>query len=132
MLFNILSILFIFFSLILYGGVALAPIVRERCNKLKHMLYLSGGNMFSYWIGFLFVDLFKYFILFLCIYLCLLNFSTEYFINLIPLFICYSISISIFIYLFSFLIDKEEQALKSYIILCVAIFVIIPNIMEFL
>ena len=80
------------------------------------MLYLSGGNMFSYWIGFLFVDLFKYFILFLCIYLCLLNFSTEYFINLIPLFICYSISISIFIYLFSFLIDKEEQALKSYII----------------
>ena len=129
MLFNILSILFIFFSLILYGGVALAPIVRERCNKLKHMLYLSGGNMFSYWIGFLFVDLFKYFILFLCIYLCLLNFSTEYFINLIPLFICYSISISIFIYLFSFLIDKEEQALKSYIILCVAIFVIIPNIM---
>ena len=128
MLFNILSILFIFFSLILYGGVALAPIVRERCNKLKHMLYLSGGNMWAYWLGFLVVDLFKYFILFLCMFLCMINFSTKYFIALIPLFICYAISITLFIYVFSFLIDKEDQALKSYIILCVAIFIIIPNV----
>ena len=127
-IFSFISLLFIFFSLVLYGGVALAPIVRERCNKLKHMLYLSGGNMWAYWLGFLVVDLFKYFILFLCMFLCMINFSTKYFIALIPLFICYAISITLFIYVFSFLIDKEDQALKSYIILCVAIFIIIPNV----
>ena len=92
------------------------------------MLYLSGGNMWAYWLGFLVVDLFKYFILFLCMFLCMINFSTKYFIALIPLFICYAISITLFIYVFSFLIDKEDQALKSYIILCVAIFIIIPNV----
>ena len=46
-------------SLSLYLGSLVSDIIKERVNNIKHILYMSGSNLWSYWCGFYVVNLFK-------------------------------------------------------------------------
>ena len=51
---------FIFsFSASLYLGSIISEKIKERVKNIKHILYLSGANLWSYWGGFLVVDAIK-------------------------------------------------------------------------
>ena len=53
-------IVLLVFSSISYSGNLLNQIVQEREINIKHLITLSGGNLYSYWIGIFIVDMIKY------------------------------------------------------------------------
>ena len=117
-------------SLCIYLGTIIAEKIKERAKNIKHILYLSGSNMWSYWCGFYFVDIIKMLIFSSLaapsIYF-INNYATYIWINLIFL----SFSSLFFTYCLSFLFEKEESGQKAmnfllfFIIILVVIFVII-------
>ena len=46
-------------SLCIYLSTIMGEKIKERANNIKHILYLSGSNMWSYWCGFYIVDIVK-------------------------------------------------------------------------
>ena len=100
--------------------------IKERITDIKHLLYLSGCNMWSYWIAFFIIDYLKLFIfnliLFLSVYF--INESVKYFwIDLNY----NSISSLVFIYFFSFFFSKEDSGSKFILLfffISIAIFVV--------
>ena len=116
-------------SLCIYLGTIIAEKIRERAKNIKHILYLSGSNMWSYWFGFYFVDLIKMLIFSSLaassIYL-INDYATYIWIDLIFI----SFSSLIFIYCLSFLFEKDESGQKAlsflvFIILIVFVIVIL-------
>ena len=108
---------FIFsFSASLYLGSIISEKIKERVKNIKHILYLSGANLWSYWGGFLVVDAIKMTIFFSIgsIGLYYYNGSASYiWLNsLISIF-----SILLFGYCFSFLLPKEDSGQKSMMLL---------------
>ena len=61
---SVSAISYTFFLLII-----LSEKIQERKNGLKHLLYLNGANMLSYWISFLIYDYIKLFVLIILIFL---------------------------------------------------------------
>ena len=101
--------------LIYFSGLIQAKI-KERITNIKHLLYLSGCNMWSYWIAFFLIDYLKLMILNALLFLSIRPFYkyANYFcINNISI----SISSLIFIYFCSFLFSKEESGSKFVILL---------------
>ena len=114
----IVCLVCVFGYTIYLGGIANQKI-KERINNIKHLLYLSGNNPWSYWIGFFIVDFIKLFIFSLLLILPIfyVNNSAKYFlINMIG--IC--ISSLPFIYVISFLCSKEDSGTKFVTILLFA------------
>ena len=72
----IFGVIILYFTFISYSGFTLSAVVREKEKNIKHLLYLSGNNMYCYWLGFFFVVIIKYFFLFficfsiLCFFFC--------------------------------------------------------------
>jgi len=102
--------------------------IKERVLKIKHLLYLSGCNMWSYWLGFFIVDFIKLtiFSLFLLIPLSLIICTKYLFLDMIM--IC--ASSLIFIYFISLVCDKEIFGL--IILFSSIIIIIIFNIIVLL
>ena len=123
--FLFMAIAILIFSFISFSSYSLNQIVKEKETNIKHLLYLSGANMNSYWLGFLVVDLIKYFIFILISFTILISIS-KLFLSYLPLFIAFCFPMSIFLYTLSFTIDKEEQTQKSYFILLLAIAICVP------
>ena len=46
-------------SLCIYLGIIIGPTIKERIKNIKHILYLSGSNMWSYWCGFYLIDILR-------------------------------------------------------------------------
>ena len=96
----------------IYLSTIIAEKIKERAKNIKHILYLSGANMWSYWCGFYVVDFVKMMIF------CSLAASSIYLINdyasyiWINLIFC-SFSSLLFIYSISFLFEKEESGQKA-------------------
>ena len=85
--------------------------IKERKYNIKRLIYISGGNLTSYWLSFFILDFIKIiiFIFLLMIPISYINGSGIYiFLNLI----FYSISCLIFIYFISFLCTKEDIVIK--------------------
>ena len=119
-------------SFCIYLSTIIAEKIKERSKNIKHILYLSGANMWSYWCGFYVVDFVKMMIF--CslaaasIYL-ISDYASYIWINLI---IC-SFSSLVFIYSISFLFEKEEsgqKAMSFLLFVVLIIFAIIVAIMS--
>lgn len=111
----IMSIFMIWNSMISLSGYMISTPLKERINNAKHLLYLSGANMYSYWISILLVDIIKYIIFLIIVFPLLLWLDSQYWYDLI-IFIPFILAVSMFIYSFSFLFDKEENGQKYYIL----------------
>ena len=123
-LFAVFGIIILAISFFTFSGFSLNQIVKEKEKNIKHLIYLSGGNMSSYWLGFLLMDLIKYSIVLFISFLILMPFYFTFFLSFIPVFIFFFLAMSMFIYVFSFTIDKEEQSQKSYFIFLILYFII--------
>ena len=122
--FGIFSIIILAISFFTFSGFSLNQIVKEKEKNIKHLIYLSGGNMYSYWLGFLLMDLIKYSIVIFISFIILMPFYFKFFLSFLFVFIFFCLAMSMFIYVFSFSIDKEEQAQKSYFTFIILYFLI--------
>ena len=110
-------------SLNLYLGSLVTDKIRERINNIKHILYISGSNIWSYWCGFYVVDLFKLliFISFASVSLYLINsFASYIWISLIIT----SFSCLCFIYSISFFLEKEDSGQKTLNLITFALLIV--------
>ena len=118
-------------SLCIYLGSIVAEKIKERVNNIKHILYLSGANLWSYWCGFYLIDLIKILIfssLASAILYVINDSATLVWINLIIT----SISVLIFAYSLSFLLSKEESAQRTFfliVFLLIVLFAVIVIIL---
>ena len=85
--------------------------IKEKKNNIKHLLYLSGSNIWSYWLGFFFVDYIK-----LLFYDLFLIFPIYYVSGVGTMFgldmIAINLSSLSFIYFISFFCHKEDEGAK--------------------
>ena len=107
---TIIGISVLFGFIIFLGGVVYEKI-KERKYKIKYLLYLSGCNMWSYWVAFFIIDflkllLFSYLVL-LPIYLAS-NKGIYYFLSM-PMMCMSSL---VFIYFFSSFMQDEDSGTK--------------------
>ena len=121
----IVSIIFVCtFSLSFYLGSVTSDKIKERAKNIKQILYINGTNMWSYWLGFLVVDISKMIIfcslIGVSIYL-ISGFAFYFWMNLL----ISIISFLIFIYSFSFLFEKEESGQKFTILIINIIIVVL-------
>ena len=100
-----------FFGLVLFLGGLMLEKIKEKRTNIKHLLYLSGANIFSYWIGFFVVDYIKLFIfaVFLIIPVYKVSNVATYF-GLDMLII--NLSSLSFIYFISFFCSKDDEGAK--------------------
>lgn len=120
-----MSIFMIWNSLISLSGFMIATPLKERINNIKHLLYLSGANMYFYWISLAIVDFFKYVIFLLLVMPLLIWLDKQYWYHLL-MFIPFIFALSFFIYCLSFVFDKEEHGQKIYILFSMLISVALP------
>ena len=109
-----------YFTFISFSGYTLSTIVKEKERNIKHLLYLSGNNMYCYWLGFFVVDIIKYLILVIFSFTIMSSINEFYFpycLRILPVFIAFCFTMTMFLYFFSFFISKEENAQKSFFIL---------------
>ena len=110
------------------GGIMYEKI-KEKKTGIKHLLYLSGCNLWSYWFSYFIIDFFK--ILIFTIFLMLpLHFYTDvgdyFWIDLISA----SFSTLPFIYFICFFCDKEDSGVKILFIF-VSCFIVFVNFLIF-
>jgi len=98
---------------------------------VKHLQFLYGMNMFSYWVSIILVDFLKYTLFMIVVYPFLLGFKYSFFIYSLPIIICFSLSITIFCYCFSYLFDAEENGQKFYLMASYLILVLYPLLFTF-
>ena len=106
---------------ILYLGALTREKINERKNNIKRLLYLSGSNLWSYWISFFILDLCKIIIFssLLMIPIFYINGSGLYiFLNMV----FSSIPSLIFIYIISYLCSTVDSFIKFILIFFMIIF----------
>ena len=113
-------------SLNMYLATIIGPTIKERVKNIKHILYLSGSNMWSYWFGFYNIDIIKMLVFSSLASLSLFlisDYAAYIWIDLIIV----SFSSLFFVYCLSFFFEKEESGQKflSYIIFFILIVVAI-------
>ena len=109
------SILMLWNSFISLSGYMLNTPLKERIKNIKHLLKLSGANIFIYWFSLLLVDLIKYIIFILTVFPLLIHLDKVYFYVAIMLF-PFLLSSNMLVYSFSFIIDSEIHAQKFYLL----------------
>ena len=95
---------------IFLGGLMFEKIKEKRTN-IKHLFYLSGGNTWSYWLGFYVVDYIKllFFTIFLILPIYYVNPAGTYFgLDLLSI----NFSSLSFIYFISFFCSKDDAGAK--------------------
>ena len=102
----------IFLGYVVYLGGLMFEKVKERRTCIKHLLILSGCNLWSYWVSYFIIDFLKLIIfnvlLMLPIYLKAETTGGYLWIDSIS--VCFS-SLT-FIYVVSFFCDKEDSGAK--------------------
>ena len=102
----------IIFGFIIYLGGVVYEKIKERKNKIKYLLYLSGCNMWSYWVAFFIIDYVK---LILFSFLILLPFYFYSPVISLGFFYCMPmmcLSSLLFIYFFSSFWRDEDSGTK--------------------
>ena len=110
-------------SLCLYLGSLISDKIKERVKNIKHILYINGSNLWTYWCGFYIVDLFK-----LLVFVCLAS-ASLYLINSFASLIWIDLVITsfsslIFIYSISFILEKEDSGQKALNLITFVILII--------
>ena len=105
------------FGFVIYLGGLINEKIKERKTNIKHLLYLSGSNSWSYWIAFLIIDYIKLivFTILLIIPIFYVNSSGGYYFLLNMLVI--NLSSLIFIYFISFFGSRADSGVKFLFIL---------------
>ena len=115
------------FGFVIFLGGLIFEKIKERRTNIKHLLYLSGSNTLSYWLGFLVIDYLKLTIfsilLIIPIYL-VTNSATYLGLNMIGI----NLGSLSFIYFISFFCSKEDDGSKILFII-VFIFILIAGIL---
>ena len=106
----IVSLISVIGFVVFLGGLMFEKIKEKRTN-IKHLLYLSGSNIWSYWIGFYVIDYLK--LLIFTIFLILPIFyvngaATYFFLDMLAI----SLSSLSFIYFISFFCNKDDSGAK--------------------
>jgi len=116
----------------IYICYIVGEVLREKKNGMKHLLYLSGVNMFSYWFSFFIFHFFK--LLLLNSFFTLgIYFVSDAGIYIFSLLILSSFSSLFFIYSLIKYFEKEESIMNlySYALILIFIFVyLISNIIN--
>ena len=103
-------------SLCIYLGSIMSVKIKERVKNIKHILYLSGANIWSYWCGFYVIDLIKMLIFSSLASAILYVINSSASLIWIDLIIT-SFSSLFFAYSLSFLLSKEESAQKTFFLI---------------
>ena len=122
-----------FFGFIIFLGGLMLEKIKEKRTNIKHLLYLSGSNMFSYWIGFYIVDYLKLIIFSILLILpvyTMSNCATYFGLDMLAV----NFSSLSFIYFLSFFCSKDDDGAKilflfvfSFIIVVVLLLIIFPK-----
>ena len=99
------------FGFVIFLGGLMFEKIREKRYNIKHLLFLSGSNVWSYWLGFYFVDLVKliFYDIFLMIPIFYVSGVGVYFsLDILAI----SLSSLSFIYFISFFCAKEDEGAK--------------------
>ena len=107
----IIVVLITLFGFVIFLGGLMFEKIREQRYNIKYLLYLSGNNPWSYWLGFFVVDFIKlvFFNIFLMIPIFYVSEAALYFsINVLII----SLSSLSFIYFISFFCKKEDEGAK--------------------
>ena len=99
------------FGFVLFLGGLMFEKIREKRYNIKHLLYLSGSNIWSYWLGFFIVDYIKllFYNVFLILPVCTVSGAGVYFgLDMLAI----SLSSLSFIYFVSFFCTKEDEGAK--------------------
>jgi len=112
--FIIIGLSVIFGFLIYMGGIAYEKI-KERNRKIKHLLYLSGCNMWAYWGGFFIIDFIKLIIFSILLLIPIYYFSNlgYYFLLSMPMMCVASL---VYIYFFSTFWRDEDSGTKIILV----------------
>ena len=103
----IICVISLFGFVIFLGGLMFEKIKEKRTN-IKHLLYLSGNNIFSYWTGFLIVDYIKLLIFnaFFLFPIFFINGVWKYFgLDMLAI----NLSSLVFIYFITFLCSRDND-----------------------
>ena len=119
-----------FLGFIIFLSGLIPEKIKERIKNIKHLLYLSGCNLWSYWFGFFIVDFLKVLIYIFFLYFPAFFFNKDLYYFLINTFFII-ISSLIFIYSASFLFLKEDSGNK-FLFLLMFIFILIYLIVSFI
>ena len=111
-------------SLCIYLATIIEDKIKERVKNIKHILYLSGSNMWSYWCGFYVVDIVKM-LVFSSLAAASLYLINDYASYIWLDLIIVSFSSLFFIYSLSFLFEKEESGQKALSLLVFIILIVI-------
>ena len=118
-------------SLVLFLGGLMFEKIKEKRTNIKHLLYLSGSNMWSYWLGFYIVDYLK-----LIIFTILLVFPI-YFVNDVANYfglnmIAINLSSLSFIYFISFFAKKDDEGSKILFLIVFGFLIVVSILLFFL
>ena len=119
------SLIMIWNSFISISGFMITTPLKERINNIKHLLYLSGSNMFAYWLSILIMDIIKFMIFLFLVFPFLIYTDSQYWYHLIVI-IPFVFSVNLFVYIFSFLFQKEENGQKFYLLFCLITSILFP------
>ena len=120
----ILVCLISLFGFVIFLGGLMFDKIKEKRTNIKHLLYLSGGNIFSYWIGFFIVDYLKllFFNILLIFPIFFVNDSAYYFgLDMLAI----SLSSLSFIYFISFFCSKDDEGAKILFLVVFGFIIII-------
>ena len=113
-----------FFGFVIFLGGLMLEKIKEKRTNIKHLLYLSGNNLFSYWLGFYITDYIKLLIfsILLIAPVYTINGCATYF-GLDMLLI--NISALSFIYFITFFCSKDDEGAKFLFIFVFGVLIII-------
>ena len=122
-----------FFGYVIFLGGLMLEKIKEKRTNIKHLLYLSGSNLFSYWLGFYIVDFIKLLIFTIVLILPLYtinNTATFFGLDLLVI----NISALSFIYFISFFCSQDDEGAKvlflfvfSFILVIVLLMIAFPD-----
>ena len=125
-----------FFGFVIFLGGLMLEKIKEKRTNIKHLLYLSGNNLFSYWLGFYVADYLKLlvFTILLIAPVYTVNGCATYFgLDMIVV----NISALSFIYFISFFCSKDDEGAKilfifvfGFLIIVVLIAIAFPDDIE--
>ena len=115
-----------FFGYIIFLGGLINEKIKERKTNIKHLLYLSGSNPWSYWIAFFIIDYLKLFLfsLLLLIPIRIKIGTSEAFYFLLN-FLIVNVSSLTFIYLVSFFGSSPKSGIKFLFLLLIVFWIIL-------
>ena len=119
------------FGFVIFLGGLINEKIKERKTNVKHLLYLSGSNSWSYWTSFFIIDLLKLllFTMLLIIPIFYVSSTAGYYFLLDMLII--DLSSLIFVYFISFFGNSAESGVKFLFILLFSFIVILVGILIF-